>query len=218
MRQININRNPDGTVTYDEVWIDPTENVFFTNLDPQEAHWPYINPDATSPDFCDNQLGAAPSPNSSQCPVPPPKVPNKKPPPELVNATAPYVVNYTCKFHPNERGTVNVLPQMAGKNTTLPAATVNQPLPASVQVVTGGKSKYSISGQMFQVTDGQGNVIDQGADSIGPGLQLVPDQVNNNGISVSGTPTKSGTYAFTFNVNDGMGGNFQQVQYTMKVS
>lgn len=218
MTQININRNPDGTVTYDEVWIDPTENVFFTNLDQKEAHWPYIDPNASSPDFCDNQLGAAPSPNSSQCPVPPPKVPNKKPPPELANATAPYVVNYTCKFHSNERGTVNVLPQMAAKNTTLPAATVNQPLPAPVQVVTGGKSKYTISGQMYQVTDNTGKVIKSGSDGIGPGLQLNPDPKNNGGITVSGTPSLSGTYNFTFTVDDGMGGNFQQVQYSIKVS
>jgi hypothetical protein len=218
MNHINITRDRYGKVVFDEVWIDPTQNVFFTNLDPQEAHWPYINPDARSPDFCDNQLGPKPSPNSSQCPVPPPQVKNPKPPPDLINATAPYVVNYGCKFHPEERGTVNVLPQMAAINTTLPAANVNQKLPAAVQVVAGGKSPYGISGQMFQVTDDQGHVIEWGSDSIGPGLQLIPDQFTNAGVSVSGTPTVSGAYAFTFIVDDGMGGNLQQVQYSMKVS
>ena len=94
MKQINIKRDPNGKVTFDLVSIDPTQNVFFTNLDPEEAHWPYVNPDAFSPDFCDNQLGPAPSPNSSQCPVPPPKVKNPKPPPDLINQTPPYVVNY----------------------------------------------------------------------------------------------------------------------------
>jgi hypothetical protein len=217
MKQINISRDPNGNVTFDLVSIDPTQNVFFTNLDPEAAHWPYVNPKATSPDFCDNQLGPAPSPNSSQCPVPPPQVKNPKPPPDMINQTPPYVVTYGCKFHPNEHGTVNVFPRMTSKNTTLPPATINQPLPAPVQVVAGGMSPYTISGQMFQVTDKMGKVIQSGS-GIGAGLQLNPDQKNNGGITVSGTPSVSGTYAFTFTVDDGIGGNLQQVQYSMKVS
>ena len=218
MKQININRDANGNVTFDEACIDPTENVFFTNLDPLEAHWPYLNPKATSPDFCDNQLGAAPSPNSSQCIVPPPQVKNPKPPPDLINGAAPYQVKYGCKFHPNENGTVSVLPQLAAATTALPAASVSKPLPAPVQVVTGGKSPYKISGQLFQITDDKGNVTQSGSGNIGPGLKLNPDQTSNRGITVSGTPTVKGNYNFTFIVSDGMGQNLQQVQYSMKVS
>jgi len=61
-------------------------------------------------------------------------------------------------------------------------------------------------------------VIQSGSSSIGPGLQLNPDQTNNGGITVSGTPTVSGTYNFTFTVDDDMGRNLQQVQYSMKVA
>lgn len=218
MKQIQIIRDANGNVTFDAVSIDPTENVFFTNLDPLEAHWPYLDPKAPAPDFCDNQLGAAPSPNSSQCNVPPPQVKNPKPPPDLINQAAPYVVKYGCKFHANESGIVSVLPQLAAATTSLPAAAVNKPLPTPVQVVSGGKSPYKISGQLFQITDDQGNVTKSGSGNIGPGLQLNPDQATNKGITVSGTPTVSGNYAFTFIVDDGMGQNLQQVQYSMKVS
>jgi uncharacterized protein affecting Mg2+/Co2+ transport len=218
MKQINITRDANGNVSYSQVSIDPTENVFFTNLDPQEAHWPYLNPKAPEPDFCDNQLGAAPSPNSSQCNVPPPLVKNPKPPPDLINQTPPYLVKYGCKFHLGESGVVMVFPQLAAANNPLPPASLNQPLPAPVQIVAGGKSKYVISGQMFQITDDQGNVQKLGSGNIGPGLQLTPDQTNNSGVWLSGTPTMKGTYNFTFIVDDGMGQNLQQVQYSMKVS
>ena len=93
---------------------------------------------------------------------------------------------------------------------------VNQPL-KPVQVVSGGKSPYTITGQLFQITDSGGKVIDSGS-GIGPGLQLNPDQQKSGGITVSGTPTLVGTYQFTFTVNDGMGGNLQQAQYSLKVS
>jgi len=202
MKQINITRDNSGKVTFEEVSIDATENVFFTNLDPQQAHWPYLNPQATSPDFCDNQIGPAPSPNSSQCTVP--------------SGTPPYQVTYKCKFHGNEQGTINVFAQLAAANTTLPQVNVNTPLPAPVQVVVGGKSPYTVSGQLFQVTDNGGNVIQSGS-GIGPGLQLNAS-TNNQGISVTGTPTVVGTYKFTFTVNDAMGKNLQQVQYSMKVA
>jgi len=204
MKQINITRS-NGNVTFEEVSIDATENVFFTNLDPQQAHWPYLDPQAKSPDFCDNQVGPAPSPNSSQCTVPTPKdlnPPNNK-------------VTYTCKFHANEQGTINVFAQLAAANQKLPPAKVNQPLPApGVQVVVGGKSPYTITGQLFQIT---GNNPASGSNSIGLGLKLNAS-TNNQGITVTGTPTVVGTYNFTFTVNDAMGRNLQQVQYSMVVS
>jgi hypothetical protein len=218
MKQILITRQPDGNVKFKTVSINHTQNVFFTNLDPQEAHWPYLNPKAKAPDFCDNQLGKAPSPNSSQCIVPPPQVKNPKPPPDLIYQAPPYVVSYGCKFHPDEHGTVKVFPQLSAPTTTLPAASLNQPLPAPVQVVAGGKSPYGISGQQYQITDDQGNVKKSGDGNIGPGLQLNPDQVKNQGITLSGTPSVKGNYTFTFVVDDGMGQNLQQVQYSMKVS
>ena len=80
------------------------------------------------------------------------------------------------------------------------------------QVITQRK----ITEEQFQVTDNNNNLIDSGP-GIGPGLQLNPDQTSSGGITVSGKPTVSGTYKFTFTVNDGMGGNLQQVQYLMKV-
>lgn len=197
MKQINITRD-NGNVTFQPVSIDVTENVFFTNLDPDEDHWP---------DLSDNRLGKAPSPNSSQCIVPPPA--SLKPPDNKVS--------YKCKLHSNEQGTISVFAQLAAvKNTTLQPATKGNPI-AEQQVVTGGESQYRISGEQFQVTDNNNKVIDSGS-GIGPGLQLNPDQVNSGGITVIGTPTVSGTYNFTFNVTDNMGRNLQQVQYFMKVS
>jgi hypothetical protein len=216
MKQINITRDKNGNVSFQEVSVDTTDNVFFTNLDPQQAHWPYWDPNATSPDFCDNQIGAAPSPNSSQCTVRVPQVPNPKPPPPTVNQSPPYSLTYKCKLHQNEQGTINVFAQLAAGTTTLPQAKVNTPLPAPVPVVVvGGKSPYTITGQAFQITDSAGNVINSGS-GIGPGLQLNAS-TSNQGISVSGTPTVAGTYQFTFTVNDAMGKNLQQVQYSMKV-
>jgi uncharacterized protein affecting Mg2+/Co2+ transport len=202
MKQINITRDNSGKVTFEPVSIDVTENVFFTNLDPQQAHWPYLDPNATSPDFCNNQIGAAPSPNSSQCTVP--------------SGTPPYTVTYKCKLHDNEQGTVEVFAQLAAGTTTLPQVSVNTPFAAPVQVVVGGKSPYTVTGQQFQVTDNTGNVIKSGQGSIGPGL-LLNATTDNQGIYVAGIPSLVGTYKFTFTVNDDMGKNLQQVQYSMKV-
>src|SRR5882757_8196093 len=176
MKQINITRNSDGSVTFTPVAIDVTENVFFTNLDPQEAHWPYLDPNAASPDFCDNQLGPAPSPNSSQCNVPPPA---DLIPPKNVNT-------YTCKFHQNEHGTVSVFAQLAATNVALAPASKGQHIQEQ-QVVAGGQSPYAISGAQFQVTPNNNEVVDSGS-GIGPGLQLNPDQLNSGGITVRGTP------------------------------
>lgn len=208
MKEINITRDSNGKVTFEPVSIDVTENVFFSNQDTQEAHWPYINKDKF-PDFCDNQVGAASSKpsNSSQCNVPPPAVltpPNNE-------------VTYRChiKGHEGELGTISVFAQLAPENVTWAPATKGTPIKEQ-QVVSGGQSPYAISDAQFRVTDNN-NVIDSGS-GIGPGLQLNPDQTNSGGITVKGTPTLSGTYNFTFTVDDGMGKNLQQVPYSMKVS
>jgi len=219
MKQINITRDSSGKVTFEEVSVDPTENVFFTNLDPEQAHWPYqaqwpqLDPDAKPADFCDNEIGPAPSPNSSQCTVPVPPV--KPPPPPPPPLPSPYKVTYKCKSHENEQGTINVFAQLAAGNPTLPQVGVNTPLPSPVQVVVGGMSPYAVTGQLFQVTDSEGNVIKSGS-GIGPGLQLNAS-TDHKGISVTGTPTMAGTYKFTFTVDDAMGKNLQQAQYSMKV-
>jgi len=196
MKQIHITRS-NNTVTFETVSVDNTETVFFTNEDPTVAHWPTI---AT------NQLGPAPSPNSSQC-----TLPNNIPPFTFITYT------YGCQIpgHEYEQGTINVFVQLGPENTTLPQAKVGSPI-APVRVVVGGMSPYQISGQLFQIADSNGNVIQQGSDSIGPGMRLVPS-TNNAGITAIGTPTQVGTYAFTFTVNDGAGRNLQQVQYSMSV-
>lgn len=195
MKQINITRDVSG-VHFETVSIDVTENVFFTNLDPQAAHWPVIY-------LCANQLGPAPSPNSSECVVP-------------GVASPPSTVTYGCRFHEGEKGIINVFAKLAADITTLAPATVNKQIKEQ-SVVTGGQSPYTISSQLFQITNSSGQVIKSGSGSIGPGLQLNP-KTDNTGITVSGTPTQVGTYQFTFTVDDGMGRNLQQIQYTMKVT
>jgi len=183
-------------VTFAPVSIDVTENVVFSNQDPQEAHWPTLP-------TCTNQLGAAPSPNSSECPVPPPPT-----------ANPPYAVPYGCWYHAQEHGTINVYAVLAAPDTTrLAPATVNRPI-AAQPVVLGGQPPYTISGQLYQITGSSNQVIQSGS-GIGPGLQL---NQGPDGITVSGTPTVVGTYTFTFTVDDSMGRNLQQTQYTMVVS
>lgn len=146
MRQININRNPDGTATYDESGSIPLR-MFFHQLRSQEAHSPYLNPNASHPTFATINSVPRRLQTRAKCPVPPPA------------DRLPYLINYGCKFHPNEQGTVHVFPkmavptQLAKANNQLPEAIVNLPLPNAVQLVVGGKSPYAISGQMFQVTD-----------------------------------------------------------------
>jgi len=195
MKQIHITRS-NNVVTFETVSIDNTETVFFTNDDTTEAHWPTLS---------SNQLGPAPSPNSSQCTLPPTG-------PPFTCAT----YTYGCQIagHQNETGTINVFVPLAAGTTSLPQATAGSPI-SPVQVVVGGMSPYQISGRLFQITDNSGNIIQQGS-GIGPGLQLAASN-NNTGINVTGTPTKVGTYNFTFTVNDAMGRNLQQVQYSMNV-
>jgi hypothetical protein len=196
MKQIRITRD-GGNVTFETVSIDNTENVFFTNMDPEQPHKPTIL------QLVDNEeLGAFPSPNSSQCPVPEP-------------AAGSTEVIYGCELHKEESGVINVFPPLASANTTLTPATKGQAI-GKQQVVQGGMSPYKISGQMFQVVSVE--TPSSGSGSIGPGLQLTSDPTGNNGIWVTGTPTASGTYYFTFTVDDSMGRNLQQVQYSMIVS
>jgi hypothetical protein len=200
MKQIHITRS-NGVVTFETVSIDTTETVFFTNMDATEAHWPTL---------CTNQLGPYKSPNSSQCTVTVP-----------TDAPSPYPYPVYCKIagHENEKGTIYVYKPLAPvSQTNLGKFTKGTPIASpGVPVVTGGKSPYAISGQVFQVTDANGNIIQQGSDSIGPGLQLAASN-DNTGIAVTGTPTVIGTYYFTFTVNDAKGANLQQVQYSIVVA
>jgi hypothetical protein len=210
MAQIHITRDGTGKVVFETVSIDTTDTVFFTNQDPEEAHWPAFPPTPPSTQyqpFTTNQLGACPSPNSSQCPVSPPT--SFLPPGNQVT--------YGCQIegHEQEKGIINVFQPLAAATTELANATKGQPI-TEQQVVEGGMSPYTISGKQFQITDKNGNVIQQGS-GIGPGLNLNPS-TNSDGITVSGTPTVSGTYQFTFTVDDGMGKNLQQTQYEMVVS
>ena len=193
MKRIRITRDANGDVNFETVSVDNTETVFFLNLDPIDEHFPTISA---------NKLGVAPSPTSSQChPVSP--------------STGATLSPYGCNLHPNEQGIINIFRPLTEDVTNLAQATNGQPI-APQRVVKGGKSPYQISNEVFQILDGAGNVILNGP-GIGPGLQLVPT-ANNNGISVTGTPTVSGTYQFTFEVNDDMGKNLQQVMYSMIVT
>jgi hypothetical protein len=201
MKQIFIKRDNSGKVTFQTVTVDPTENVFFTNMDTTEAHWPTLS---------DNQVGAAPSPNSSQCPIPVPIDDTKSPP---VPKTPPYSVTYKCqiKGHENEQGVINVVAVLSATNVTN-TATQGQQL--NYQVVTGGTAPYTITDQVSQFTDANGKAGPVTTGGIGPGLQLTP---TNTGVFVTGTP-KAGTYNFTFTVNDANGRNLQQVQYSLTVT
>jgi len=82
MKRITITRDSSGNVEFETVTVDSTENVFFLNEDPEQAH---------SPDIASNQLGPSPSPPSSQCF------------PEA---------SYGCQIpgHEIERGIINILP------------------------------------------------------------------------------------------------------------
>lgn len=148
------------------------------------------------PTISPNKLGPFPSPPSSQC-IP--------------------AATYGCQIpgHQNEQGAINIFDPLSETNTTLQPATQGQPI-ADQQVVTGGMSPYQISGELFQVI-GPGNTLIDSGSGIGPGLQLEPTS-DNQGILVKGTPTLSGTYNFTFEVDDAMGSNLQQVQYTLVVT
>lgn len=193
MKQIHIRRDAAGKVTFETVSIDNTETVFFTNLDHRAEHWPILTT---------NKLGAAPSPNSSQCPVP---VPQGQP--------LPYQFSYDCQLHQDEKGIITVFAQLAADNTSL-QATVGQP--TNQRVVKGGMPPYAITGLFVNNNSVPGSSTQPGQTlPIAPGVQLNQDA---NGIWVVGAPTQAGTFNFTFTVNDSMGRNLQQVQYSLKVS
>jgi hypothetical protein len=81
MKRITITRDSSGKVEFETVTVDGTENVFFLNLDTEEAHWPTIAP---------TKLGKAPSDPSDKC---------------FPQAT------YGCKFHADENGIINMPPE-----------------------------------------------------------------------------------------------------------
>jgi hypothetical protein len=202
MKQIFIRRS-GNSVTFDPVSIDITENVFFTNLDSDEPHWPAIDPKGEFPDFCDEKLLPAPSDNSSQCPVPDPPAGTTE-------------VVYGCRIpgHINERGVINVLAQLSAVTNTTLKATKGQA--TSQLVVIGGMPGYTITRLIVNDADVPGSSTAPGQTlPIGPGLVLDQDA---SGISVVGTPTEVETYNFTFTVDDSMGRNLQQIQYSLTVS
>lgn len=196
MKRIEIKRDANDKVTFTPVSIDNTENVFFINLDPKQPHKPSILKLVGS-----EQLGPAPSPPSSQCPVPPP-------------AAGTTEVSYGCNVvgHETEKGIINVFAPLA----VAPSGTVvpyNTSLFLNARLVVGGKPPYVITGLIVN------------SKSI-PGTSTKPDQMlpigsefklnqDNQGIFVFGTATLLQIYHFTFTVNDSMGRNLQQVQYTL---
>jgi hypothetical protein len=198
MKQIFI-RRIGNSVTFDTVSIDNTDNVFFTNLDTQQSHWPAFDPKGEFPDFCDDELLPAPSDNSSQCIVPEGKA----------------QVTYGCRIagHDNERGVINIFGQLAAGDTTLKATTGQ---PTSQVVVKGGMAPYTITGLIVNNADIPGTSTGPGDPlTIGAGLLLDQDA---SGISVVGTATQPGTFNFTFTVDDSMGRNLQQIQYSLTIS
>ena len=194
MKRIRITRDSFGDVRFETVSVDTTENVFFINLDTQAEHHPTI---------CEDKLGPAPSAPSGQCD---PNPGGQNPP-----------ATYGCSIpgHEAEVGIINIFPAMSQTTKKLLNATAGQAIPRQ-QLVRDGMSPYTITNEVFEINDSAGGVIDSGA-GIGPGLQLIPT-TNNSGVSVEGTPTVAGTYKFSFEVDDGLGGNLQQLQYRMLVS
>jgi hypothetical protein len=206
MKQIHILRNDPDHVTFETVNIDTTENVFFTNMDPDQPHKPSI---LNLQD--DEQLGPFPSPNSSQVPVPLPAAKNPNPPPL-------YIVPYTCDIpdttetkHSNEKGFINVYAPLAAVAKT--ALTAIKGKATRQQLVSGGMPFYKITGLIVN----NKNIPDPtGVTSpIGNDFGLVQD---TQGIWVQGTGAQVETYNFTFTVDDAMNRNLQQVQYSLTVT
>jgi len=194
MQRIRITRDEGNNVLFETVSVDRSENVFYINLDPLEPHWP---------DLASNQVGPAPSAPSSQCQPDPLGDKN--------------VVFYHCQIpgHEVEQGVIKIFEPLVEANQTLKPAIIGQPI-SDQQVVQGGMSPYQVTDEVFEVVGPGGVVIKDGA-GVGPGLQLIPTK-DDTGVFVGGVPALSGTYNFTFTVVDAMGGNLQQVQYTMKVT
>lgn len=207
MKQVHIKRDGSGKVTFETVSIDNTENVFFTNLDAKAAHWPTL---AT------NQLGAAPSADSSQIPVPAPQVTNPTPPPPTQAQNPPYTVVYGCKIagHGNEKGSISVFAPLAAVAVTALKATKGQA--TNQPVVVGGMPAYVISKLIVNNSTVPGTST-QPAQTLPLGTDLKLVQ-NSQGISIVGTPAQAEIYNFTFTVDDSMGRNLQQVQYSLTVT
>jgi len=127
-KQININRVA-GKVVFDFVSVTQNDSVFWTNNDPQEAHWPVWKMSL-------NKLGPAPSPNSSFCPAYPQAVPT--------------TMVYGCAIHDNEQGSFDVYATFAPGST--PAATVGTVYTANV--ATGGMSPYTVGQVAGQLPPG----------------------------------------------------------------
>jgi hypothetical protein len=195
MARIEITRTgpePTGSepdnVEFPDAFVSRTDNVFFINLDPLRPHWP---------DLISNELGPAPSFSSN--------------PVQFGREVK--EVEYHCQIAGHdEKGTIKIVDDLAAVNTTLTQASSGQPI--MQKVVKGGRSPYIITDENFEVAGPDGGVIKSGS-GIGPELQLTTD---DTGVFVEGTPTLSGTYTFRFTVDDGMGANLQQIQYTMVVT
>jgi len=206
MKQIHITRDDPDHATFEPVNIDNTENVFFTNMDPDDPHKPSIL------NLSDNeQLGAFPSPNSSQIPVPPPAKKHPTPPPL-------YTVPYTCEIpdtkdtkHTKEKGLINVYAPLAAPKIT--ALTAVKGKATRQLLVSGGMPVYKITGLIVN----NKNIPDPtGLTSpIGTDFAMVQD---TQGIWIQGNGTQVETYNFTFTVDDAMGRNLQQVQYSLTVT
>ena len=198
MKQIFIRRT-GNSVTFDTVNIDNTENVFFTNLDTEQSHWPAFDPKGASPDFCDDELLKAPSDNSSQCPLP----------------DGESKVTYGCRIagHDNEQGVINIFEPLATDVTTVQAVANQQ---TRQRVVKGGMAPYRVSGLIVNGADIPGTSTAPGETlPIGGGLVLDQDET---GVIVTGIAGQPGTFSFTFTVDDSMERNLQQVQYSLTIS
>ena len=122
---------------------------------------------------------------------------------------------YGCRIDGHtEVGTIEKVDPLARVNTPLPQANNGQQI-TEQRVVSGGKSPYKISDELFEVRDSTGAIIQSGS-GIGPGLHLIP-KGQNMGVFVGGTPTLSGTYHFVFTVDDEIEQNLQQVRFSMTV-
>ena len=122
---------------------------------------------------------------------------------------------YGCRISGHaEVGTVEKVDPLARVNTPLPPATNGQQI-TEQRLVSGGKSPYITSDELFEIQDSTGATIQSGS-GIGPGLHLIP-KGQNMGVFVGGTPTVSGTYHFVFTVDDKIEQNLQQIRCSMKV-
>lgn len=194
MARIIISRDNSGKVTFEDVSVNITENLFFRNED-AEPHRPELLAEPL-----------APGENSDAVPVP------------LRDQPVPYDVPYRCLLHENETGVIHVFAILATKKTAL---TATQGQSTTEQVVEGGKPPYLIDN--VTVTDAGGTTTNvPGASSkpgerlpISPGLELAQ---NAKGVWVVGTPTQPGSYNVTFRVDDAMGQNLQQVQCSLTVN